>query len=234
MRFCSVTSAISCVELSVGYGALAAVRAATIEVHHGEVVALLGPNGAGKSTLLRAIAGVLRPIAGTVLLEGRPVTSPAHQRARAGLAFVPENRGVLFRLTVAENLRLGPGPVDAALDLFPELVPLLRQRAGLVSGGEQQMLALARAIAGGPKAVMVDELSQGLAPRVVDRLLVALRDVADRGAAALVVEQQVDRALRVADRAYVLCRGEVALHAKAGELLDRPEDLRRLYLSEVT
>ena len=220
------------VDLDCGYGQLAAVRKLNLHADRSEVVALLGPNGAGKTTTLLTLVGVLPPLAGRVLFDAVEQTGPPHRRAKAGVAFVPEGRGVFAHLTVEENLRIGAGPPADAVALFPELEPLLSRRAGLTSGGEQQMLALARALAGKPRLVLVDELSQGLAPLVVARLMQALRAAADAGATVVLVEQQVDRALEFADRAYVLRGGELVAAATASELRTDPERLQALYLAE--
>ena len=217
--------------LSAGYGDLAAVRDLDLIVRAGEVVALLGPNGAGKSTTLLTLAGELPTLAGRVTYLGRNGNDPLHRRVRQGLGFVPEERSVFHSLTVAANLRLGRGPSDVALSLFPELRPLLRRRAALCSGGEQQILSLARALAARPRLLIVDELSLGLAPLVVGRLLDAIRLAADEsGVGVLLVEQHVGRALEVADRAYVLNRGRVVLESSADDLLDDPGALERAYI----
>jgi branched-chain amino acid transport system ATP-binding protein len=203
--------------LVAGYGDLAAVRGVDLELHAGEVVALLGPNGAGKTTTLLTLAGELPKIAGQVHYMDRPFKGPLHQRVRRGLAFVPEERSVFMGLSVSDNLKIG-GRTDRVLALFPELEPLLGRRAGLLSGGEQQMLTLGRALAMKPKVLLVDELSVGLAPLVVDRLLDAVSAAAreDR-TAVLLVEQQARRALRVADRWYLLSRGMLAATGDASD-----------------
>jgi len=174
--------------LDAGYGDLAAVRALDLEVRAGEVVALLGPNGAGKTTTLLTIAGELAPLAGEVSCLGSSPRAPLQARVRRGLGFVPEERAVFTSLSAGANLRLRRGATKGAVELFPELAPLLRRRAGLLSGGEQQMLTLGRALAGDPKLLLVDELSLGLAPLVVRRLLLAVRAAADRGVGVLLVE----------------------------------------------
>lgn len=202
--------------LIAGYGELAAVRDLDLVLHPGEIVALLGPNGAGKTTTLATLAGVLPPLGGEVRYLGRAVASPLHVRVRAGLGFIPEERSVINGLTVRENLALGRGTVDDAVELFPQLKPLLRRQAGLLSGGEQQMLALARCLAARPRVVLVDELSQGLAPIVVQSLLASLREAAtESDAAVLLVEQQIQRALDVADRWYLLRHGALAAAGNA-------------------
>ena len=209
--------------LVAGYGDLAAVRGLNLEVRAGEVVALLGPNGAGKTTTLLTLAGELPKIAGDVHYMGQPFKGALHQRVRRGLAFVPEERSVFMNLSVADNLKIG-GHVDGALALFPELKGLLGRRAGLLSGGEQQMLTLGRALAMKPRMLLIDELSVGLAPVVVDRLFDAVIAAArESDMAVLLVEQQARRALRVADRWYLLHRGVLAAEGDAsnsGELWD--------------
>jgi ABC-type branched-subunit amino acid transport system ATPase component len=196
--------------LTAGYGQLAAVRDVDLSVGQGEIVAMLGPNGAGKTTTLLTLAGVLRPLGGEVYWQGESTSAPLHRRAREGLAFVPEQRSVLMRMSTRDNLRLGRGSVEDAIELFPALEPLLGRRAGLLSGGEQQMLTLARALASKPSALLVDELSLGLAPIIVDRLLESLRTVArEQGVAVLLVEQHARRAVAVADRWYVLRQGKI-------------------------
>ena len=217
--------------LDAGYGDLAAVRELDLEVFAGEVVALLGPNGAGKTTTLLTIAGELPPLGGEVDCLDLPSRAPLHRRVRRGLAFVPEERAVFASLSVSGNLRLRPGAAAAATRLFPELTPLLRRRAGLLSGGEQQMLTLGRALAGEPRLLLVDELSLGLAPLVFQRLLLAVRAVADAGVGVLLVEQHASEALSIADRVVVLRRGRVALEGSAAELRDNIGELESAYLS---
>jgi branched-chain amino acid transport system ATP-binding protein len=196
--------------LTAGYGELAAVRGVDLEVHPGEVVALIGPNGAGKTTTLRAVVGVIRPLGGEVRWKGEIVAKPLHLRTRDGLAYVPEERSIFKSLTVRDNLLLGSGGVEGAVEIFPELAGLLQRKARLLSGGEQQMLTLARALAMRPEALVVDEISLGLAPLIVRRLLDTVRNFADRaGCAVLLVEQQSRRALSVADRWCLLRQGEV-------------------------
>ncbi|HEY3832279.1 MAG TPA: ABC transporter ATP-binding protein [Acidimicrobiia bacterium] len=231
-----MTALLELDELSGGYGGIAVVRDLSLTVNAGEVVALLGPNGAGKTTTLLTISGILPAIAGDVLMEGKSIRKrPPHKIARLGIAHVPEDRSLFFQLTVAENLRLGAShgssDVDRALHYFPALEPLMSRRAGLLSGGEQQMLAMGRALTVKPKLLIVDEMSLGLAPIIVERLLPVLRTVADEtGAGVLLVEQHVDLALEIADRAYVLSHGDLVLQNDAAYLRANRELLESSYL----
>jgi branched-chain amino acid transport system ATP-binding protein len=217
--------------LSCGYAGTAIVRDLDLEVHPGEVVALLGPNGAGKTTTLLALAGELKPLAGRVLWKGKPSTQPLHKRARDGLAFVTEERSIFTKLTTRQNLGVGRSDLGQALRLFPELEPLLSRRGGLLSGGEQQMLTLARALARPTQLLLADELSLGLAPRTVGRLLRTVRAAADGGMGALLVEQHVHRVLEVADRVYLLRQGKVELAATAAEARARLPEIEAHYLT---
>ncbi len=214
--------------LSVGYGKMAVVRDVDLRVDAGEVVALLGANGAGKTTTLLALAGELSPLHGEVRFLGETTTSPMHVRCRQGLGFLTEERSVIMEMTVADNLKLAGVPASVAHEQFPQLERLMKRRAGLCSGGEQQMLALARALGRDPKVLLADELSLGLAPLVVASLLEAVRAAADtRGVGVLLVEQHVRKALTIADRVYVMERGQIALTGTADEVagqLDRIED----------
>ncbi|MCU1344721.1 MAG: putative high-affinity branched-chain amino acid transport protein superfamily, atp bind, partial [Acidimicrobiia bacterium] len=210
---------LECRGLSAGYGQVTVLRDVNIRVDAGEVVALIGPNGAGKSTTLLTLAGEIVPSAGEVHLLGQKTTAPMHVRCRNGLGFVTEERSVIMELTAAENLRLAGVDQRRAVELFPGLATLLRRRAGLLSGGEQQMLTLARALGRDPKVLLADELSLGLAPIIVTRLLQTLREAAkERGVGVLLVEQHVRQALAVADRVYVLQRGKIRLSGTAAEI----------------
>jgi branched-chain amino acid transport system ATP-binding protein len=217
--------------VSVGYGPIPVLRDVSITVGAGEVVALLGVNGAGKTTTVRTLAGELRPTSGEVWLKGKPTTAPLHKRAQLGLRLIPEERSVFMSLTTSDNLRLGGGDASRALALFPELVPLLRRKAGLLSGGEKQMLTLARALSCEPDVLLVDELSLGLAPLIFARLLSAVREAADRGAGILLVEQHIRQALEVADHAYVISRGQIALQGTGSEMLGRIDEIEQTYLA---
>jgi branched-chain amino acid transport system ATP-binding protein len=224
--------------LSCGYGRSVVVRDLDLHVDAGEIVALLGANGAGKTTTLLTIAGALPAIEGEIELLGERVERWAAPRiARRGAVLIPDDRGLFPKLTVRENLSLARprrhSPSDA-LDLFPELQARLGTPAGLLSGGQQQMLAIARALTRRPQLLLVDELSFGLAPLAVQRLLPVLRTVADEtGTAILLVEQHVHLGLAIAERAYVLNHGSLALERAAGDLRDDVSLLHASYLGAV-
>ena len=238
-------------ELHAGYGRTVVVRDLSLTVDPGEVVALLGPNGAGKTTTLMTAAGLLPALAGEVLLFGEQVdTGSPHRNERRGLGYVTEDRSLFGGLTVHENLRLagggrrgraqrgsGDGRRRPGVDLadvtryFPALGPLAHRRTGLLSGGEQQMLAVARALAGRPRLLLVDEMSLGLAPKLVDQLAIVLRRAADDlGIGVLLVEQHIPVALSIADEAVVLVHGEVVARGPAADLAERPDLLHASYL----
>jgi branched-chain amino acid transport system ATP-binding protein len=222
-------------DVSAGYGSQIVLRDVDLVVPDRSVVALLGPNGAGKTTLLKVAAGLLRTSTGQVLLDGADATPWApHQRSQAGVCYIPEGRGIFRELSVRDNLRLQAPPgrdreaVERATEAFPVLGQRLRQRAGTLSGGEQQMLALAHAWLSSPKLVLVDEVSLGLAPKLVDQIFDYLHQVARQGTALLLVEQYVSRALALADYVYILKKGRVQLVAEPAQLND--EDILASYL----
>lgn len=220
--------------LRTGYGGIPVIKDLDLEVRAGEVVALLGANGAGKTTTLLALSGVLPVLGGEVTWLGNTRRAPLHIRVREGLGFIPESRAIISSLTTMENLRLGRGDAETALELLPELKPLLGRKAGLLSGGEQQILTLGRVLAARPRLLLADEMSLGLAPLIVQRLLKAVRDAADSGIGVLIVEQQVRNVLTVADRAYVLRRGVVELEGAAADLRGRLGEIEATYLTGVS
>lgn len=226
------TPVIEARQLTVGYAGTPIVREIDLKVHAHEVVALLGPNGAGKSTTLLALAGELRPMAGSVRWDGNAVSTPLHHRARAGLAFLPESKSVFAGLTAAQNLAISQGSAEGdALRMFPELREVLTRRGGALSGGEQRMLAVGRALSGGTRLLVADELSLGLAPKTVGRILRAIREAADAGLGALIVEQHVHRALEVADRVYVMQGGRIRLSMDSGDAASAVDEIRASYLA---
>ena len=229
-------------DLRVHYGPIEALRGVSLEVPEGQVVALIGANGAGKTTALRAITRMVRASAGSITFEGAELTRLAvHEVVARGLAHAPEGRGIFLNLTVRENLDLGAflrkdtGGIAADRERCFALFPVLRERAsqvtGTLSGGEQQMLSVARALMSRPKLLLLDEPSLGLAPQVVERIFAVLREVNEQGVALLLVEQNAHKALRLAHRAYVLETGEVVMQGTGKELLASPE-VRKAYLGE--
>jgi len=229
-------------DLQVHYGVIEALRGVSIEVPAGQVVALIGANGAGKTTTLRAISKMLRPSAGSVRFRDEDVTRlPSHALVARGMAHAPEGRGIFLNLTVKENLELGAylrrdregiaRDAERAYALFPILAERRTQVAGTLSGGEQQMLAVARALMSSPRLMLLDEPSLGLAPQVVEKIFSVLREVNASGVALLLVEQNAHKALQLAHRAYVLETGNVVMTGTGKELLASPE-VRKAYLGE--
>jgi branched-chain amino acid transport system ATP-binding protein len=226
---------LRCTSLDVGYHKLPVVRNLNLEVSPGEVVAILGSNGAGKTTSLLAMSGLLRPFGGQVTVDGKPVNyKRPFLAARAGIQLVPSDRCLFTALSVAENIsfgRRGKDAISEAVEYFPELEKRLRVPARVLSGGEQQMLVLARALVASPKVILIDELSTGLAPVVVQKILPVVRRIADEKQTAVVlVEQHVHMALQIADRAMVLAHGDVVLERSAAELRRDPVLLKESYL----
>lgn len=227
-------------EMSSGYNGVPVVRDLNLCVDEGEVVALLGPNGAGKTTTLLTTSAMLPILKGDIKVLGASIKGQRpHHVARSGLSHVPEDRSLFFQLTVRENLRLraklGSTELNEALEYFPALEGLMDRRAGLLSGGEQQMLAMARALTVKPRLLMVDEMSLGLAPIIVERLLPVLREIATKtGTGILLVEQHVHLALEVADRAYVLSHGDLVLEGSASHLRDNAHLIESSYLGDDT
>ena len=228
-------------DLQVFYGEIHALKGVSLKVEQGEIVALLGNNGAGKTTTLKTISGLLRPRAGMVLLEGQPVHAlPPHEIVARGVGHAPEGRKIFNRLTVLENLEMGaylrsdrdvPEDVDRVFTLFPRLKERRTQVAGTLSGGEQQMLAIGRALMTHPRILLLDEPSMGLAPILVEQIFQTVEDINRQGTTILLVEQNAAIALSVAHRAYVLETGSIALSGSAAELQEHPE-VRRAYLGE--
>jgi branched-chain amino acid transport system ATP-binding protein len=225
-------------QLTAGYEEAPVVRGLGLEVGEGEVVALLGANGAGKTTTLRAISGLVHPMEGQIELDGRDLAGVSISgRAKLGIAHVPESRGVFFGLTVAEHFRLGHRgehlDADAAYRYFPALAELRDRRCGLLSGGEEQMLAVGRALARRPRLLLLDELSLGLAPLIVEGLLPVVREYAlETGCGVLLVEQHIQLALTIADHGYVLSHGEIVLRDRAEALRGNRELLMASYFGE--
>ena len=228
--------------LRISYGGINAVKGIDLRVEQGELVALIGANGAGKTTTLKAICGLLQPAAGSIHYHGADVTgAPSFTLVEQGLALVPEGRGVFGRLTVEENLEMGAyirrdraaikRDIAHSYELFPRLQERRRQTAGTLSGGEQQMLAIARALMSQPKLLLLDEPSMGLAPLMVQRIFDTVRRVAAEGVTVLLVEQNAKLALELSNRGYVMESGSITLTDTANALLDNPQ-VRRAYLGE--
>lgn len=236
-----VTPLLSVDGVSAGYGSVAVLEDVSVSLHAGEVVTILGPNGAGKTTLLRVISGVVPARSGRIQLGGSPVRhATSHELARHGIGHVPEGRAIFPGLTVADNLSLGTftgrankserdEEIGRVVDMFPALKERLRQLGGTLSGGEQQMLAIARALVGRPTILLLDEPSLGLSPLLVHRVFDALPQVREGGVAIIVVEQNLSYALRIADRGYVMNRGRIMLEGTAAEL--RESDLFKTYVA---
>jgi branched-chain amino acid transport system ATP-binding protein len=227
-------------DVTTAYRGLIAISSVSIEVEKGEIVCVAGANGAGKSTLLKSIAGAERPRLGLISLDGERIDGLAqHLITARGIAFVPENRRLFPRLSVRDNLRLGSylyrskadreQPLDLVFQLFPRLSERLEQRAETLSGGEQQMLAIGRALMTRPRLLMLDEPSQGIMPKLVDEIFAAVKRIRDAGMTVLIVEQRMAECLEIADRAYILQTGRVLMQGKASEIKTNP-DVRKAYL----
>ncbi len=229
-------------ELDVAYGGIRAVRGLNLRVDRGELVALIGANGAGKSTTLRAVCGLVPRAAGDILYDGRSIAgSPSYQLVRHGLVMVPEGRGIFGQLTIEENLAMGAysrkdadairQDMEHVLELFPRLKERLKQSAGTLSGGEQQMLAMGRAMMSRPQLLLLDEPSMGLAPLMVERIFEVIQGIADEGVTILLIEQNARLALEVSQRGYVMESGQMILEGPSSQLLDDPK-VRAAYLGE--
>jgi branched-chain amino acid transport system ATP-binding protein len=227
-------------DLDVRYGAIRAIKGIDFTVAEGEIVALLGANGAGKTTTQKTISGMLRPAAGSITFDGQRIDGiPAHRLIGLGICHVPEGRHVFPRMTVAENLEMGAfrfrrpdeAELERVMDLFPRLRERFRQQAGTLSGGEQQMLAIGRALMGKPRLLLLDEPSMGLAPLIVRQIFEIVREINAGGVTVLLVEQNAAQALALADRGYVLETGELVLSGTGRELL-ADDRVRAAYLGE--
>lgn len=220
--------------LSVNRGELPIVSEASLSVASGEISVILGANGAGKTTLLEGLSGIIPVAGGTIAVDGAEVQKTrAGIRSRAGLAHVEQGRTVFRQLSTEDNLHVGLHPderVETAYELFPELLQRKGVRAGLLSGGEQQMLVIGRALLGRPKVLLIDEMSAGLAPVIVTRLMTAVRKLADQGLAVVLVEQFAALALAIGNRAYVMRRGRMVYEGDCATLRRAPDELHRLYL----
>ena len=227
-------------DIEVRYGAIRALKGISFHADAGEIVALLGANGAGKTTTQKTVSGMLRPSQGEIRFEGERIDGiPAHQLVSLGICHVPEGRHVFPRMTVEENLEIGAfrfktidrGDIDKVLDLFPRLRERFHQQAGTLSGGEQQMVAIGRALMGRPRLLLLDEPSMGLAPIIVQQIFQIIREINDTGVTVLLVEQNAAQALALANRGYVLQTGELVLEGTGSELLADPR-IRAAYLGE--
>jgi branched-chain amino acid transport system ATP-binding protein len=227
-------------EVEVRYGAIAALKGISFTVGEGEIVAMLGANGAGKTTTQKTVSGMMRPVAGSITFDGTRIDGiPAHELIGLGICHVPEGRHVFPRMTVAENLDMGAfrfktvdrADLDRVIELFPRLGERMKQQAGTLSGGEQQMLAIGRALMGKPRLLLLDEPSMGLAPMVVAQIFEIIREINQSGVTVLLVEQNAAQALALANRGYVLETGEIVLHGTGQELL-ADDRVRAAYLGE--
>ena len=225
--------------LQIAYGGIQAVKGISFTVSAGELVSLIGANGAGKTSTLNCLGGLLKPASGEISYQGQNLlTIPTHDRVKHGLALVPEGRGIFSKLTVAENLRMGAyhrqlheSELDQAFQRFPRLYERKMQLAGTLSGGEQQMLAIVRALLSKPKLLLLDEPSMGLAPIMVERIFATISEVTQEGVAVLLVEQNAKAALALAQRAYVMESGKITLEGNAKDLAADPR-VRAAYLGE--
>jgi branched-chain amino acid transport system ATP-binding protein len=234
-------SMLSIKGLRSGYGKIEVLHDVALEVAQGQIVTLIGANGAGKTTLLKTISGLLRPSAGSITFEGKSIVRrPPHKIVQLGISHVPEGRAILKRMTVIDNLRMGAyvrndseiaEDIEAALARFPLLSERRLQIAGTLSGGEQQMLAIGRALVARPRLLLFDEPSLGLAPKIVSQIFLTLRELKDEGKTLLLVEQNARQALRIADHGYVLERGRIIYSGSGEELLNMPE-VQRTYLGQ--
>ena len=234
-------STLSIRGLRSGYGKIEVLHDVALDVVQGQIVTLIGANGAGKTTLLKTISGLLRPSAGSITFEGKSIVRrPPHKIVELGISHVPEGRAILKRMTVIDNLRMGAyvrtdseiaEDIEAALARFPLLSERRLQIAGTLSGGEQQMLAIGRALVARPRLLLFDEPSLGLAPKIVSQIFLTLRELKDEGKTILLVEQNARQALRVADHGYVLERGRIIYSGSGEELLNMPE-VQRTYLGQ--
>ncbi len=228
-------------KLRSGYGKIEVLHDVDVTIERGQIVTLIGANGAGKTTLLKTISGLIRPTAGTIEFDGRSIARrPPHKIVGLGLSQVPEGRAILKRMTVLDNLRMGAfirsdseigGDMDAVFERFPALAERRQQMAATLSGGEQQMLAIGRALMARPSLLLLDEPSLGLAPKFITRIFLTLRELKKEGKTILLVEQNARQALQVADRGYVMERGRIVLSGSGQDLLNMPE-VQRTYLGQ--